>query len=50
MQTLTPEEKQNCIIALNNLKQAIEDMLAAATKEKPGKNPACKSRGCSLYL
>jgi len=23
---------------LNNLKQAIEDALAAATKEKPGKN------------
>ncbi|MCX5855717.1 MAG: hypothetical protein NTZ24_14300 [Deltaproteobacteria bacterium] len=36
MQSLTPEEKQNFIIALNNLKQAIGVMLAAATKEKPG--------------
>jgi hypothetical protein len=40
MQTLTPEEKQNFILALNNLKQAIEDTLAAAPKEKPGKNLA----------
>ncbi|MEI8173608.1 MAG: hypothetical protein WCH07_09025 [Deltaproteobacteria bacterium] len=34
---LTPEEKQNFIIAMNNLKQTIEDTLAAATEEKPGK-------------
>jgi hypothetical protein len=27
MQTLTPEEKQNFIIAMNNLEQAIEDTL-----------------------
>lgn len=40
MQTLTPEEKQNFIIALNNLKQAIEDTLTAATEEKPSKNLA----------
>jgi len=37
MQTLMPEEKQNFIIAMNNLKQTIEDTLAAATKEKPSK-------------
>jgi len=38
MQTLTSEEKQNFVIALNNLKQESLDTLAAATKEKPGKN------------
>ncbi|MCX5855459.1 MAG: hypothetical protein NTZ24_12980 [Deltaproteobacteria bacterium] len=37
MQTLTPEEKQNSIIAMNNLKQTIEDTLALATEENPGK-------------
>jgi len=36
-QTLTSEEKQNFILALNILKQAIEDTLAAATEEKPSK-------------
>ena len=35
---MTPEKKQNFIIAMNNLKQAIEDTPAAATEEKPGKN------------
>ena len=39
-QTLTAEEKQNFILALNILKQAIEDTLAAATEEKPDKNLA----------
>jgi len=34
------EEKQNFIIALNNLKQAIENTLAAASEEKPSKNLA----------
>jgi ParB family chromosome partitioning protein len=34
--TLTPDEKGNFIIALNNLKQAIENTLAAATEEIPG--------------
>jgi ParB family chromosome partitioning protein len=37
---LSAEEKQNFIIALNNLKQAIENTLAAATEENPGKNLA----------
>ena len=45
MQTLTLEEKQNFIIALNNLKQAIKDTLAVATKEKPGKTPRMKMGG-----
>ncbi|MCX5855591.1 MAG: ParB/RepB/Spo0J family partition protein [Deltaproteobacteria bacterium] len=40
MQILTPEEKQNFIIAMNNLKRVIENTLAAATKEIPGKNLA----------
>jgi hypothetical protein len=40
MQILTPEEKQNFIIAMNNLKQTIEDTLAAATEENPIKNLA----------
>jgi len=40
LQALSSEEKQNFIIALNNLKQAIEDTLAAATEEKPSKNLA----------
>jgi len=38
--TLTPEEKENFIIALNNLKQAIEDTLTAAAEEKPRKTLA----------
>jgi len=40
MQTLTTEEKHTFIIALNNLKQAIEDTLAAAPKKKLGKTLA----------
>jgi len=40
MQSLTPEEKQNFIITLNNLKQAIKNTLAAAKEEKPGKTLA----------
>jgi ParB family chromosome partitioning protein len=40
MQTLTPEEKQNFIIAMNNLKQTIEDTLALATEKNPSKNLA----------
>jgi hypothetical protein len=40
IQSLSPEEKQNFIIALNNLKQAIENTLVAATEEKPSKNLA----------
>jgi hypothetical protein len=37
MQFLLPEEKQNFIAALNNLKQVIDYTLAVTTKEKPGK-------------
>jgi hypothetical protein len=38
--TLSPEEKSNFIIALENMKQAIETVLAAATEENPSKNLA----------
>jgi len=37
---LTPEEKQNFIITLNNLKQTIEDTLASAAEENPSKKLA----------
>ena len=40
IQNLSAEEKQNFIIALNNLKRAIENTLAAATEENPSKNLA----------
>ena len=38
--TLSPEEKSNFIIALQNMKQDIEAVLAAATEENPSKNLA----------
>jgi ParB family chromosome partitioning protein len=40
IQTLSAEEKQNFIIALENMKRSVENTLAAATEEKPSKNLA----------
>jgi len=40
MQALTPEERQNFIIALNNLKQKIDAQLEIALGEYKNKNLA----------